>query len=145
MKQVLLLLSVFIFSLSSCSKEEATEPEGSKSTESGFFYAENSASAMIKADEATANKQHKTIIAKKSGATVVEIVLTDLKAGTYDLSARYAFTYVKSAVFWEASAGTLTITKNDGSKLSGTFKATAGSGVQGVTTVEGKFTDIEIK
>lgn len=137
---VLILAVAILFA--SCSKDD--EPL-SPTSETGFFYGENGTSTLTKADEAQANGQYKTIIAKKSNSTVVEIVLTDLKAGTYPLSTKYAFTYVKDGKHWESTAGTLTITKNDGSKLSGTFKATAGAGVSGVNTVEGKFNDIPVK
>ncbi|MCK9453397.1 MAG: DUF6252 family protein [Bacteroidales bacterium] len=139
----ILILAVAIL-FASCSKED-DHSEVSSPSETGFFYGENGTSALTKADEAQANGQHKTIIAKKNNSTVVEIVLTDLKAGTYPLTAKYAFTYVKNGNHWESTAGTLTITKNDGNKLSGTFKATAGAGVSGVSTVEGKFNDIPVK
>lgn len=129
--------------LASCSKKNDDNATPNQS-EAGFFYGENGTSTLTKADDAQVNANYKTIIAKKDNSTVVEIVLTDLKAGTYPLSAKYAFTYVKGT-FWEATDGTLTITKNDGSKLSGTFKATAGAGVSGVNSVEGKFNDIAFK
>ena len=76
MKRSFLILSVALLFLSSCSKDDAPETKGPASAETGFFFAENNASENIKADEATANKQYKTI--------------------------------------------------NDGSKLSGSFKASAG-------------------
>lgn len=141
LKTAVLVLAVL---LSSCSKQDEGD-EVSSPSETGFFYGENGASTLTKADEAQANGQYKTIIAKKNNSTVVEIVLTDLKAGTYPLTAKYAFTYVKDGNHWESTAGTLTVTKNDGSKLSGTFKATAGAGVSGISTVEGKFNDIPMK
>ncbi|MGN0003607.1 MAG: hypothetical protein ACI35V_09240 [Sphingobacterium composti] len=52
---------------------------------------------------------------------------------------------MKDNKHWEATAGTLTISKNDGSKISGTYEATAGTGVTGVNTVKGNFTDIPLK
>lgn len=139
------LLLAVIFLFSSCGKDRDDSNVLIPASETGFFYGENGTSTLNKADEAQANGQYKTIIAKKSNSTVIEIVLTDLKAGTYPLSTKYAFTYVKGGTQWESTAGTLTITKNDGSKLSGTFKATAGSGVSGVSTVEGKFNEIPVK
>lgn len=139
-----ILVLVFAILLSSCNKDDDNNIEDTPS-ETGFFYGENGTTTLTKADEAQANKDYKTIIAKKDNNTIVEIVLTDLKPGTYDLSAKYAFTYVKNNQHWEASAGTLTITKNDGNKISGTFKATAGAGVSGVNSVEGKFNDIPLK
>jgi len=38
----------------------------------------------------------------------------------------------------------LQITKNDGSKISGTYEATAGTGVTGVSVVKGNFADIPL-
>lgn len=137
------LFLVFAVSLSSCNKDDDNNPKSTPS-ETGFFYGENGTATLTKADEAQVNKDYKTILAKKDNNTVVEIVLTDLKPGTYDLSAKYAFTYINGTQ-WEASAGTLTITQNDGNKISGTFKATAGAGVSGVNSVEGKFNDIPLK
>jgi hypothetical protein len=125
--------------------KEDDQTSTNQTSEAGFFYAENGASTKTKADAAQVNKQHNTIIARKNNTTVVEIVLTDLKAGTYDLSAKYAFTYVKDGKFWEATAGQLIITKNDGKVISGTFDATAGAGVDGVNKVSGTFSDISIQ
>lgn len=139
---VAVLATAVLFS--SCNKDDDMNTENLQS-EDGFFYGENGASVLTKADDAQVNKTYKTIIAKKDNNTVVEIVLNDLKIGTYDLSAKYAFTYVKAGSHWEASAGTLTITKNENNKLSGSFEATAGSGVLGVNSVEGKFKDIPIQ
>lgn len=141
-------LQLLIFTITlifiSC-KPNVEDPEENKSNaQIGFFYAENGSSNFTKADDAVANKQYKTIIAKKNNQTIVEIVLTDLKAGTYSLSTKYAFTYVKDGKHWEATSGTLQISKNDGSKISGTFEATAGTGVTGVNSVKGNFTDIPL-
>lgn len=137
-----LILAVAI-SFISCSKDDGKTV--SPLSETGFFYGENGISTLTKADEAQANGQYKTIISKKDNSTVIEIVLPDFATGTYSLAEKYAFTYVKDGNHWESTEGTLTITKNDGSKLSGTFKTTAGSGVSGVNTVEGKFNDIPLK
>jgi len=139
LKTAILGFAVLMFS---CAKDN--EPQTSLS-ETGLFYAENGNSTLNKADEALANKQYKTIIAKKNNNTLIEIVLTDLKTGTYPLTAKYAFTYVKDGKNWESTAGTLSITKIEDNKLSGTFKATAGSGVSGISSVEGKFNDIPVK
>ena len=142
-------LHALLFSITllfTCCEPRVEEVEDNNSnTQSGFFYAENGATTLTKAESAEANKQYKTIIAKKDNQTIVEIVLTDLKAGTYSLSAKYAFNYVKDGKHWEATAGSLTISKNDGNKISGTYEATAGAGVTGVNTVKGNFTDITVK
>jgi len=129
---------------SSC-KPNVEGPEDNNSNDIGFFYAENNASTLTKADDAVANKQYNTLIAKKNNQTVIEINLTDFKTGAHSLSSKYAFTYVKDNKHWEATAGTLTISKNDGAKISGTYEATEGAGVAAVTAVKGNFTDIPLK
>src|SRR5690606_10362589 len=138
----LVSLAVIAFSmvLFSCSSDDGDSSSG-QSTEQGFFYNENQINPLLKADNAWVNGDYNSIIVQNDGATIIEIVLTDLEVGAYDLSALYAFTYVKGG-HWVASAGTLTITKNENNKLSGTFEATAGSGVSGVNSVEGEFNDI---
>lgn len=133
--------------VTSCKKEDDIQPKSndtSSPTEAGFYYGENENSSLTKADEATASQQYKTIIAKKNNATVVEIVLTDLQPGTYSLAGTYAFTYVKNNQHWTSTSGSLTVTKNENSKISGTYVATAGTGVSGVQSVNGKFIDIPV-
>src|SRR5690606_12683132 len=112
--------------------------------ELGFYYAENGNATHSKADDAVANKQYKTIIAKVNNATIIEFVVTDLAVGTYPLTAKYAFTYVKDNAHWEATNGTLHITKNDGATISGTYEATAESGVPNVNSVKGYFNEIPL-
>lgn len=147
MKTPSILLTVFSLLLTgilfSCKKEENTNANNT-TDQAGFYYAENGSSSQTKAENAYANKQYKTIIAQMQSKTVVEIVLDNLQTGTYSLAKKYAFTYVKEGSYWESSAGTLTITKNDGAKVSGTFEATAGTGVTGVNNISGKFIDIPI-
>ena len=140
-----LIISLWAITLTSCEVTEDENPQESSTTQAGFFYGENSTTTLTKADDAQVNKGSTTIIATKNNKTVVEINLTDIKAGTYSLSAKYAFTYVKDGKHWEATAGTLQITKNDGSKISGTYEATAGAGVPAVTAVKGNFTDVPLK
>lgn len=132
-----------LLALAAC-KEAKNDPAPNPTVEQGFFYAENSSITQIKTDDTWANAQYHSIIAQQSGATVVEINLKSLAEGTYSLTDRYAFTYVKGG-HWEATAGSLVITKNKDGKLSGTFEATAGSGVTGINAVKGSFTDISIK
>jgi hypothetical protein len=126
-------------------KPKVEDPEETPATSAGFYYGENNTSTLTKADDAVANKQFNTLIAKKNNQTIIEINLNDFKVGTHSLSAKYAFTYVKDNKHWEATAGTLTISKNDGAKISGTYEATAGAGIAAVTAVKGNFTDIPLK
>jgi hypothetical protein len=62
----------------------------------------------------------------------------------YSLATQYAFTYVKDGGHWEATAGSVTITKNENNKISGNYEATAGAGVSGITSMKGTFTDVPV-
>ena len=130
-----------------CKKKDNTtnNSNANNAQTTGFYYAENGNVNYTKADSAFANRQFKTIIAQVNGATVVEFVVPDLTVGDYALNTRYAFTYVKDNSHWEATAGTLKITANDGQKISGTYEATSGSGVSGVNKVSGYFNDVPLK
>jgi hypothetical protein len=129
----------------SCSNDDDDNNNGGGSTTAaGFYYGENGVTPFTKADEAVANTQYKTIIAKNGGATVVEMVLPSLATGTYSLATQYAFTYVKDGGHWEATAGSVTITKNENNKISGNYEATAGAGVSGITSMKGTFTDVPV-
>ncbi len=139
----LLALALPLFFMASCKKDKNSS-NSSASGQKGFFYAENGASTQIKADDAWVNGSYKTIMAKKGSATVLEINLSSIAVGTYSIASPNAVTYIPGGV-WVASAGTVKITKNDGSKVSGNFDATTGSGVSGVNKVSGSFTDIPIK
>lgn len=138
-----MLVSAIIFT-SCTSNDDDDNNNGGQTVEAGFFYGENGTTTLTKAENAWANGQFNSIIAQNNGATIVEINLSGLTTGTYDLSGQYAFSYVSNGAIWESSAGTLTITKNESGKLSGTFNATAGSGVSGINSVSGKFNDIPI-
>lgn len=146
-KSILVIIGVIVtFLFTSCTKKSNDKPNNNKSTEEiGFFFAENGNTNYTKADSVLANQQYKTIIAKVNGATVVEFVATDFSVGDYPLNTQYAFTYVKDNSHWEASAGTLKITQNDGQTISGTYEATAGTGVNGVTTVSGYFKKVPLQ
>lgn len=113
----------------------------------GFYYAENGSSTTTKAASAQVNGAFDTIIAKDaSNVTLCEINLTALTAGTYTIdNTNNAFAFVRNGVgTFIGSAGTVTITSNSGGKLSGSFNCTAGSGVAGLTSVSGTFTNLPI-
>jgi hypothetical protein len=138
-----LLATAMLFT--SCSKEENNNnPTPTPIVTTGFFYGENGTTDYTKADSAYANNQYKTIIARKDNQTVIEFVVTNFQVGSQPLNTQYAFTYVKNNSHWVATAGTLNITQNTGTTISGTYEATAGSGVSGVNTVSGKFEGIPL-
>lgn len=135
---------LMLLAMASCKDDKDDANAVKPSAQPGFYFAENGSATQVKTDDAWANGAYNSIIAQSSNATVIEINAKSLAAGTYSLSDRYAFTYIKGGN-WEGTAGTLIITKNQDGKLSGTFEATAGSGVAGVTSVKGSFTDIPVK
>ncbi|MCB9032823.1 MAG: hypothetical protein H6553_03215 [Chitinophagales bacterium] len=144
-KHILILLFVSIFLVSffqACTKNEDSTPSNSN-TNVGFYYGENNTTTLTKADSSWVNGSYNTIIAQNSGSTVVEINLSGLSVGTYNISLINMITYIKGS-YWIASSGSVTITKNESNKLSGTFVATAGSGISGVDSLKGEFTDIPI-
>ena len=142
MKRINFLIVAFVTTLvlfSACKKDNDTSP----GVVQGFYYGENDTATLTKADSAYANNSFHTIIARKNNSTVVEINSNDLQVGTYAIiSSEFSFTYVKNGTLWNATSGTLKITKNDGSKLSGTFSASAAGTIYVVT---GKFDDIPIQ
>ncbi len=138
------LVSAVLFT--SCKKKDDDNASPNPPAQSaGFYYGENGTSTLTKADSSWVNGAFNTIIAQTGGSTVVEINLTGITAQGYRLGTTNALTYIKNGSFWATTAGTVTITKNQDSKLSGTFSATAGGGVSGVTSFSGNFTDIPIK
>jgi glutamate 5-kinase len=112
----------------------------------GFSWKENGGTVTKTATSASFTNQYKTIYAKGSALeTIFEINLTSSIPGTYTLDgSANALAYVisKSAMF-QASSGSVVITKNAALKMSGTFQAT-GTAAGGITTVSGTFTDIDV-
>lgn len=149
MKKIICVAFVLVsVCFASCSSDdngggEPNEPNP-PAPQTGFFYAENGATTMQTVDHPYANATYKSIFAQQGGSTVVEINLSSLDAGTYAIGSSNAFTYLKAGGMWIASAGSVTITENAGGKLTGTFEMTAGSGITGVDSVEGTFTDITV-
>lgn len=138
------IVSVVLFT--SCKKNDDDNASPNPPAQSaGFYYGENGTTTLTKADSSWVNGAYNTIIAQSSGSTVVEINLTGITSQGYSLGTTNVLTYLKSGGSWVATTGTVTVTKNQDSKLSGTFSATAGGGVSGVTSFTGNFTDIPIK
>ncbi len=135
-----ILFAALVFS---CSTEEATPVIP---VTSGFTWTENGNSTILTVDDPYATAQYNSIFALRSGVTIYEINLTALTPGTYD------FAGGANSIFYNnngsttgnfsATGGSIIITANANNKLSGTFTAT-GTG-NGVTSVSGQFTDIDI-
>lgn len=142
-----LILSAVVL-LSSCSKSEDNSSNNATPTPAdGFYYSENGSTTMTAATSAYASNQFKSIFALNGSNTAFEINLTSIAVGTYTINSSNALAYIKpgGSQLWSASAGTITITSNANNKLTGTFNATTGSGITGVNSVSGTFTNITIQ
>ncbi|EOZ98503.1 hypothetical protein A33Q_1157 [Indibacter alkaliphilus LW1] len=87
-----------------------------------------------------------SIAAGATNRSAISITIMDDKAGTYDLANVASYTDQNQTVYM-ANSGTLTISKFEGNKISGTFSFTArpalGSG-NNISITEGKFTDVNV-
>ena len=117
-------------------------------TSDGFKYAENGSTTMISVSTPYASNQYKSIFGVDNSNTIIEINLTSIAQGTYTIdNSTNFFSYLKpgSSGIWSGTTGTVTITSNANNKLSGSFSMSAGSGINGVNTVNGTFTNITIQ
>jgi len=142
--------SLVIFALLlniSCSKDDSSSSaSGTPPGTSGFLYGENGAAATQTVDTPYASNPFNSVFAVNSGSTVIEMNLSSIAIGSYTIDGTNAFTYIKpgQSNMFIGSAGTVDITANASNKLTGTFSITAGSGITGVTSVSGSFTNITI-
>ncbi len=111
----------------------------------GFSWTENGGSLTKTATQASFTNQYKTIYATGSASeTIFEINLTGSMPGTYALNgSTNALAYIVNSAMFQATSGSVVITKNAALKMSGTFQAT-GSAAGGITTVSGTFTDVDV-
>lgn len=112
----------------------------------GFSWKENGGTVTKTATSASYTTQYKTIMARNASAsTIFEINLTGGVPGTYVLDgSNNALSYiVSSSAMFQATSGSVVITKNAALKMSGTFQAT-GTAAGGIATVSGTFTDIDV-
>ncbi len=146
MKKSLLLFFLFsAFSFTSCSDDNDQIPSGSLNVE---------ATINGKKWEASGNSRVTavagiTVFAIGAGAvdrSNIAITLDRESTGTFDLDGRALYTDAAQTVN-NATSGTITITKLEGNKVSGTFSFKAsplvGSGPE-VVVANGNFTDINI-
>lgn len=134
--------------LASCSKKSPSTPSPTPTPTptpvvTGFFWTENSGTE-IKADSAFYDSRYKTIKAYKSGK-FVEINLTDGIPATYTIGASNAVSMLVpgASSLFTAASGSIVITANASSKMTGTFSSD-GSGAS-ITKLDGEFTDIEVR
>ncbi len=137
------LLSIsLMFSCSDEEKDETTEDVTDTTVvTTGFVYNENGG-ASITADSAYYQEQYKTIKAFKAGE-FIEINLTAGTAATYTIGSSNAVSMLKGTALYSATSGSVVITSNASSKMTGTF-TTSGSGAS-LTQLSGKFTEISVR
>lgn len=111
-----------------------------------FLYAEGGAPTMSSVTDPIALSSSKEIFGRNGSTNVIEIKLSSLAVGTYTISGTNQFTYTRPSTSspWTAASGTITITINTGTQLSGNFDLTSGSSSLGINTVSGSFSNITI-
>lgn len=144
------------FVFTACEKEE---PEVS----TGLSYSLNGSATVLKTDSALASVNDNIIVAYQSGNENIFLYVTSLNVGTYAFSRSTETDYIRRKanpkayngffyglgpdydVWFQGTAGTITITSDVNNKISGTFDITAGygEGETPVTTVKGSFNNIE--
>lgn len=146
MKKSLLIVLLFAaFSLTSCSDDEDQIPAGSLNVEATI----NGADWKASGNSRVTSLAGLTVFAIGAGATDrsnIAITLDREATGTFDLNGRALYTDPAQTVN-SATSGTITISKLEGNKVSGTFSFRArplvGTGPE-VVVANGKFTDINI-
>lgn len=149
-KKIILGVILFcLFVIVSCKKEPeqscGTCPVGgSVNSTPVFSYVKNNGSTVT-ADSAFFIPVSKTIVAYYQGyAHKVNIKTASLAAGTYSFtSSANTLSYVEATFTYIASGGSINITSNTNSKLSGNFVSNGSGG--GITSLTGQFTDIPSK
>lgn len=132
--------------LVACTKKSTTSPTPTPTPTptAGFTWTENGGTENT-ADSAYYEAKYKTIKVFKAGKTKIEINLTDGIPATYPLGTSNVFSLIVTgaSTIYVATGGSLTITANASSKMTGTFTST-GTGAS-VTKCDGKFTDIAVR
>lgn len=134
---------VLCLSFSRCAKEEeGPEEENPTAPASKFTWKTNSGSTET-ASESYFISAYNNIYANKNGATVVDIVLSDLSKGTYNISPSTGVTleYFGESNSKQGSSGTVTITENTGALVSGYYSCSFSGG----GTISGEFSNVPKK
>ena len=129
-----------------------TSTQSTPSAISGFTWIENAGATMQTAASASFSSRSKTLFALSgTGATLFEVNLVGDAPGTYVLNTTTTYTpdtniitYINGrADHFIPTNGSVIVTSNVNSKISGTFQGT-GADANGVTSISGTFTDINI-
>ena len=126
----------------SCAKEEV-EPDPIASQSKGNFNYSINGAALQKADSAVYYALNTTVYAYKNGtSTTFEINLSDLIAGTYNISSATGnqFIYTTNAVDYYFTGGNFIISSNTNNKLAGSFNCSLSVGT--FTSATGNFSDL---
>ena len=126
----------------SCAKEEV-EPDPITSQSKGNFNYSINGAALQKADSAVYYALNTTVYAYKNGtSTTFEINLSELIAGTYNISSATGnqFIYTTNAVEYNFTGGNFIISSNTNNKLAGSFNCSLSGGT--FTSATGNFSDL---
>ena len=135
-------LSIGMTLFISCAKEEV-EPDPIASQSKGSFNYSINGAALQKADSAVYYALNTTVYAYKNGtSTTFEINLSDLIAGTYNISSATGnqFIYTTNAVDYDFTGGNFIISSNTNNKLAGSFNCSLSGGT--FTSATGNFSDL---
>lgn len=137
-----IFLSIGMTFFISCAKEEV-EPDPIVSQSKGNFNYSINGAALQKADSAVYYALNTTVYAYKNGtSTTFEINLSDLIAGTYNISSATGnqFIYSTNAVDYYFTNGNFIISSNTNNKLAGSFNCSLSGGT--FTSATGNFSDL---
>lgn len=137
-----IFLSIGMTFFISCAKEEV-EPDPIVSQSKGNFNYSINGAALQKADSAVYYALNTTVYAYKNGtSTAFEINLSELIAGTYNISSATGnqFIYTTNAVDYYFTSGNFIISSNTNNKLAGSFNCSLSGGT--FTSATGNFSDL---
>ena len=137
-----IFLSIGMTFFISCAKEEV-EPDPITSQSKGNFNYSINGAALQKADSAVYYALNTTVYAYKNGtSTAFEINLSELIAGTYNISSATGnqFIYTTNAVDYYFTSGNFIISSNTNNKLAGSFNCSLSGGT--ITSATGNFSDL---
>ena len=137
-----IFLSIGMTFFISCAKEEV-EPDPITSQSKGNFNYSINGAALQKADSAVYYALNTTVYAYKNGtSTTFEINLSELIAGTYNISSATGnqFIYSTNAVDYYFTSGNFIISSNTNNKLAGSFNCSLSGGT--FTSATGNFSDL---
>ena len=144
-----ILKSVFIVlilttSLSSCNNDDVASPPPPGLAE--LLYAEGGASGFSSVSNTSASESSREIYGRNGTTEVVKMKLPYLAIGVYTIGTGVEFTYTRPSTSspWTAGTGTILITENTGTTISGSFVLNSGSSDLGINQVNGSFRNVPL-